>query len=105
MCEKGVKGELTGLVEITDIGTSAVGVDLVDGDGHDGTGLDRRDGLCGESSLGVGSHVDVTGQFGSSTLGDDLGVDLGVADDGGVLLARRDRGTVAGYGAVHCQGG
>lgn len=72
------------------VGAGAVSVDLVDRDGHLPTGRDLGDGIGGEGVLGVLPNVDVSAKLGAPTLVYDVGGDLGVTDDGGVLLAGAD---------------
>lgn len=87
---------VAGLVNIADIGAGAVGVDLVDihGDGgaarHLGQGA-RLDGL-----LGLGLDVDAAGLLSPAAVANNLGRDLSLADEGGVLLAGAGGGAVAG---------
>ena len=83
------------LVDIAHIRPGTVGVDLVEGDDDVVSGTDLRHGALGQSDLGVLGDVDVAGQLGAAAFVDDVGLDLGVADDGCVQLARADGGAVA----------
>lgn len=67
-----------------------ISVDLVDGDSHLSTGRDLGDSIGSEGVLGVLSNVDVSAKLSTSTLVGDVRGDLGITDDGGVLLARAD---------------
>ena len=96
----GDEARVASLVDVADVGAGAVGVDLVDGHGYFAAGLDLGDGADGEGVLGVFADVDVAGQLGPPALVDDVGEDLGVADDGGVHLAGVDGGAVARDGIV-----
>jgi hypothetical protein len=55
--------------------------------------------------LGLLPNIDVTVDFGSSARVHNVLRDLGVSDDGCILLARRDCGTIAGYFRVDCRCG
>lgn len=88
------------LIQITNVGTSTVGVNLVDGHRDLTPGLDLGDGLGRKSILGVLSDVDISRQFRAATLVDDIGLDFRIADDGGVLLAGVDGYAVAGDGRI-----
>lgn len=87
---------ITALIKITDERTSAIRVDLVDGHGNLTTSSDLGNGTSRESILRVLANVDVAGQLSSATLVDDIGLNLGVANKGRVLLARVDGCAVAG---------
>lgn len=82
-------------VHVACVRAGAVGVDLVDGDGQGRAGLDLRDLSGGQGVLGVLAHVDVAADLGPPALVGYVGVDLGVADQRGVLLARADAGAVS----------
>lgn len=53
------------------------------------------DALGLNSVLSLLANVDVALQLGAATLVDDVGLDLGCADEGGILLARIDGGAVS----------
>jgi hypothetical protein len=93
---------LTSLVKITDIRTSSIGVDLMDGNSHYRASLNLSDLSSSNSILGVLSNVDVTGQFGSSTFVDNIGIDLSVSNDRGILLAGTDTSAVSGDVWIDC---
>ena len=93
-------GSVAGLVKVALIGTGAVGVDLVDGDLHDRALGDLGDALDSELVLGLLADIDVAVDLSTSASVHDVLLDLRVADDGGVLLARRDGGAVTGQGGV-----
>ena len=93
-------GSVAGQVKVALIGTSAIGVDLVDGDLHDSALGDLGDTLDSELVLSLLADVDVAVDLGTSASVHDVLLDLRVADDGGVLLARRDGGAVTGQGRV-----
>lgn len=76
----------------------AVCVDLVDRHRQLRAGFHLCDLLDGQGVLRVLANVDVALQLGSPALVDDVGRDLGVADQRGVLLAGVDGGTVPGEG-------
>jgi hypothetical protein len=86
--------QLTSLVEITNIRTGAISVDLMDSNSHDCAGLNLGDLASSDSILGVLSNIDVAGQFGSSTLIDDVCVDFRVSDNSRILLTRTDTSAV-----------
>lgn len=116
--------DVAGLVQIADVRSGAVGVDLVDGHGDHGTRLDRGDLLGGESVLALLTRIDVAVQLRPTAevyrgkndllisevfvcifsnlavhvmlLTGDVGLDLGLPDDGGVLLARADAYAITG---------
>jgi hypothetical protein len=67
----------------------------VDCDGNLRSGLDLCDNAGSKGIFGVLANVNVSGQFGSATLIHDVGVDLGIANDGGVLLTWANTSTVA----------
>lgn len=67
-----------------------ISVDLVDRDGHLSTGRDLGNSIGGKGVLGVLSNVDVSAKLGTSTLVYDVRGDLGITDDGGILLAGAD---------------
>ena len=97
-------GDLVGiaaLIKITDVRASTVCVDLVDGHSNLTTSSDLGNSAGRESILCVLTNVDVTGQLGSAALVDDIGFNLGVANQGRVLLARVDGCAVAGDLGIH----
>lgn len=53
-------------------------------------GLDLSDGLRRESVLRVLSDIDVSGKLGPSTFVYNIGSDLSISDDRGILLAGAD---------------
>lgn len=67
-----------------------VSVDLVDRDSHLSTGRDLGNSIGGEGVLGVLPNVDVSAKLSTSTLVYDVRGDLGITDDGGILLAGAD---------------
>lgn len=92
---------IAALVEITDIWASTIRVDLVDGHSNLTASSDLRNSASRESILRVLANVDVTGQLGSAALVDNIGLNLGVADQGRILLARVDGCAVAGNLGIH----
>lgn len=92
---------IAALIEITDIRASTIRVDLVDGDGNLATSSDLSNSASRESILCVLTNVDVTGQLSSAALVDNVGLNLGVANQGSILLARVDGCAVAGNLGVH----
>jgi hypothetical protein len=100
LCELG--GSVAGLIEITLVGSGTIGVDLVDGDSHDSACLDRSHTASGQLVLGLLADIDVAGDLGASTGVHDVLRDLGVTDDSGILLARRDGGAVTSKVLVDC---
>lgn len=108
---------LTLLVEIADIRSSTVSVDLVrlakevarrrmeylmDSHCHDGSGLDLSDHARCQLILGFRPNVDVTSQLSSPTLIHDIGCDFGVTNNGGVLLTRTNSSAVPRDSIIHC---
>jgi len=89
------RDRIAGLVHIALERAGAVGVHLVYGDFHDGALGDLGHAAGGELVLGLLADVDVAVDFGAPAGVDNVLRDLAVADDGGVLLARRDVGAVA----------
>lgn len=100
LCELG--GSVAGLVEITLVGPGTVSVDLMDGDGHDSACLDRSDAASGQLVFSLLADIDVAVDLGASARVDNVLRNLRVADDGRVLLARRDGGAVASKVLVDC---
>lgn len=82
--------------------TGTISVDLVDRDGHLSTGRDLGDSIGGEGVLGVLPNVDVSAKLGTSTLVHDVRGDLGITDDGGILLAGADGCAVPCKIALDC---
>lgn len=78
-----------------------ISVDLVDRDGHLPTGRDLGNSIGGEGVLGVLPNVDVSAKLGTSTLVYDVGGDLGITNDGGILLAGADARAVPCKVALH----
>lgn len=72
----------------------------MDSDGHLGSCLDLGDGTSRQLVLGVLTDVDVTTQLGSPTLVDEIGGDLGITNDGGILLARADGSAISCQSSV-----
>lgn len=66
----------------------------MDRDSHLSTGRDLGNSIGGEGVLGVLPNVDVSAKLSTSTLVYDVRGDLGITDDGGVLLAGADAGAV-----------
>lgn len=87
---------IAGLVHVAFERSCAVGVDLVDCYGEHAAGLHSCHAPCCELVLGLFADVNVSGDFSAAAAVDDVLGDLIVPDDGGVLLARGDGGTVAG---------
>lgn len=88
--------------EITSKWSSSVGVDLVDCDGHTSSGLDLGDSFCCNGVLRVLANVDVSREFRPPTLVHDICTDLGISNDGCILLTRADGGTVSSQGSINC---
>ena len=91
---------VAGLVKVADVRTSTVGVDLVDGDGELSAGLDLSDLLGSQGVLGVLADIDVATDLSSTARVHDVGSDLGLTNNGSILLAGADRSTVSGNGRV-----
>jgi hypothetical protein len=68
---------------------------LVNRHGQLRAGLDLGDGAGSQSILRVLAHIDVARELRATAGVDNVGVDLGIADEGGVLLARVDGGAVS----------
>ena len=83
------------LVEITDIRTRTIGVDLVDGNSEFTTSLNLSNLVGRDSVLSVLTNIDVTRDLSTATLVHDVGSDLGITNDGSILLARVDGDAVA----------
>ena len=81
---------LTSLLQIAHVRSGTISIDLVDGDSHLRARLDRRDLVSCESVLGVLSNIDVSSQLGSATLVNNVGLDLGISNDRGILLTWTD---------------
>lgn len=88
-------------VQITDIWTSTIGVDLVNSDLNSRAGSHLSDSLGGKLVLGVLADIDVSRKFSTSALIDNVGVDLSLSDDGGILLTWADASAVSGQSLVH----
>lgn len=86
---------VTGRVHVASVRTGAVSVDLVDGHGHGSVSLDLCDGSCGQSVLGILADIDVAANFCPSTLVGNVGGDLGITNQGRILLARANAGAVS----------
>jgi len=84
------------LVEITNIRTSTVSVNLVDGNSEFTTSLNLSDLVGRNSVLSVLTNIDVTRDLSTTTLVHDVGSDLSITNDGSILLARVDGDAVAG---------
>lgn len=69
---------------------------LTDSDGHLCPGLDLCDRSGSYCILGVLPDVDVSSQLRSSTLVHNIGRNLRISDNRGVLLARVDRRAITG---------
>lgn len=85
-----------GLVQVADIGTGAVGVDLVDCHGDLAARLDLGYGALSQRCLGVLGNVDVACKLRTAAVVDQVCLDLGIAHDDRVKLAGVDGGAVAG---------
>ena len=72
------------LVEIAYVRASSVGIHLVNRDCELAAGLDTCNGIDGQGVLSVLSDVDIAGELCSSALVDDVCLDLGIPDDGGI---------------------
>lgn len=75
-------------------GTSTIGVDLMDGDRQFRAGLNLGHSVGREGILSILPDVDVAAQLRPPTLIDDVGRDLLVTDECGILLAGADAGAV-----------
>lgn len=91
------------LVEITNIRTSTVGVDLVDGNSEFTTSLNLSNLVGRDSVLSVLTNIDVTRDLSTTTLVHNVGSDLGITNDGSVLLARVDSDAVASNFGVNLE--
>lgn len=91
------------LVKIAHVRTSAIGVDLVDSHSDLATGLDLSHLASRKGILSVLANVDVARQLSATTLVDDVGSDLCITNDGGILLARVDGHTVASNLGINCR--
>lgn len=90
-------------VEITGVRPSSIGVDLVDSHLNLAALGDLSDTLGLESVLGLFADVDVALELSAAALVDDVSLDLGRTDEGGVLLAGVDGGAVSCDGRVDCK--
>jgi hypothetical protein len=86
---------IAGLIHIALKGTSSIGIDLMNCDLHDGSGLDLGHTTSGKLVLGLLSDVDVAVDLGPTTCVDDVLGNLIITDDSSILLARGNGGTVA----------
>jgi hypothetical protein len=93
---------IAGLVEVADVRASPVRVHLVDCDREFGPCLDLSDLAGGKCVFCILADVDVASELCSTALVDDIGRDLGVPDDGGVLLAGTDRRAVSCNILIDC---
>jgi hypothetical protein len=82
-------------VEVAEVRTCAIGVDLVDRHVDRAAPGDLGDGSSGQGVLGLLSNIDVACQLGPTALVDNVSLDLGLPDQCGVLLARTDGGAIA----------
>lgn len=87
---------IASLVHVALERSSSISIDLVDGDCQGGASRDLGHATSGEFVLSLLANVDVTSNFSSSTSIDNILGNLLVANDGGILLARRDCGAVTG---------
>lgn len=85
---------IAGFVQVADVGASPVRVHLVNRDREFGPCLDRGDLARGKCVFRILADVDVAGELRPAALVDNIGLDLSVPDDGGVLLAGTDRSAV-----------
>jgi hypothetical protein len=74
----------------------------MDGNSHNTPLRNRRHAPRSKLILRLLADIDVAGDLGSTARVDDVLGDFSVADDGGVLLAWRDGGTIAGECLVDC---
>lgn len=86
-------------IHIASEGTGTVSVDLMDRHGELRAGLDLCNGSGGQGVLSVLAHIDVASNFRPSALVHNVGGNLGIANEGGILLARADAR------AVPCESG
>ena len=93
---------VAGLVKVTLVRSGTISIDLVNGDSHDSARFDRSHTASGQLVLGLLADIDVAVDLSASARVDNVLRDLGVADDGRVLLARRDSGAVASKVLVDC---
>lgn len=84
------------LIKITHVWTSAIGVDLMNGNGELTTSLNLSDLASGKGILSVLADINVTRQLSAATLVNDVGSYLCITNDSGILLARIDSDAVAG---------
>lgn len=93
---------IASLVHVALERSSSISIDLVDGDCQGGASRDFGHATSGEFVLSLLANIDVTGNFSSSASIDNVLSDLLVANDSGILLARRDGGAVTGKLRVDC---
>lgn len=85
---------VAGLVHVALKGTGTIGVDLVDCDLHNGACLDLGHAASSELVLGLFANVDVSIDLSTTAGVDDVGGDLVVSDNCGILLAGVDGGAI-----------
>lgn len=88
------------MVQVAEKRPSAVGIDLVNSDSNLATSLDLSHSARRQGILCVLSNIDVSFQFRATALIGNVGHNFGVADDGGILLARIDTDAVTSNGGV-----
>lgn len=93
-------GSLTRHVNIASIGSSSIGVHLVDCDSHQRSSFDLCNCSSCDGCLGILSNIDIAAQLSPSTLIDNIRSDLGISNDGCVLLARRNSSAIPCNGRV-----
>lgn len=84
------------LIQITHVWASTIGVDLMNSNSEFTASLNLSDLASGKGILSILADIDVTRQLGAATLVDDVGSDLCITNDSGILLARVDSDTVTG---------
>lgn len=94
---------VTSLIDITDIRTGTVRIDLVNRDGEFSPGLDLGYRILGNGDLNVFSNVNVSLELSAAALVHHVGVDFGISDDSGVLLTWVYRDAITSNGRVHWQ--
>lgn len=91
---------LTSHINIANIWTSSIRVHLMNGNRHQCASLDFGNSSRSQGILGVLPNIDISCQFCPTTLVDDVRSNLGISNDGGVLLARTDTRAVSCNGRV-----